>query len=254
MRRDSPLRTPPTRDRAIRARSVAIAGLAALVLAACPSLDAVAQTPGLPVLQDPFTSPGSGAGLNYGHGDAFSAVSLAGSWTPNSNRFQVSAGIGAVSPHGISAHGVGVGSRMSVPVRTRWTGPTSALGAAVFGGVGGSWWSGAGELRVPVGVAVGYRMRLGESRALAAYVAPYFQWSRRTGDREAARVAPVPADEDGAGEDRQDSDLARAAVGVDVTLTQRVTLALGYDLGEGADPGRPGPTSGILGVGLGWSF
>lgn len=225
-------------------------GILGVLLTALPMTDVAAQTPGLPVLQGPFITPGRGLGVNYGDGDAFSAIALAASWTPAANRFQVSGGLSGVSPDGASGHGVGVGARVAVPVRTRWTDSTSALGAAVFGGVGGAWWSGAGELRVPVGVSLAYRMRLGETRVVAAYLAPYFQWSRRTGDRDAALVAAAEDE----GDDRQDSDLARAAVGVEVTITRGVSLSLGYDLGEDAEGGRPGPTSGIVGVGIGWRF
>lgn len=220
-----------------------------------PVSRAAAQTPGLPMLQNAFTSPGRAVAANYGHGDAFSTIAVAGAWTPASNRFQVSAGAGLVSPDGPADHATGVGARLAVPIRTKWTAPTSSLGAALFAGVGGAWWSGAGELRVPVGGSLAYRRRVGETRAVAAYVAPYFQWSRRTGHRDADPPATVAEGEEGPDtEARQDSDLIRAALGVDVLLTPRISLSAGYDFGEGAEAGRPGPTSGVFGVGIGWSF
>lgn len=212
---------------------------------------AAAQLPGLPVLQGPFIAPGHLVAVNYGKGDAFSALAVAGAWTPRSNRFQVSAGLGAVDPRGGGGRVTGVGMRATVPVRTRWTGPESSLGAALFAGLGGAWRSGAGELRVPAGGAVAYRRRIGEVRAVAAYLAPYYQWSRRTG----VGFTGTAGDGTGAPEPlRNDSDLVRAAIGVDALLTRRLSLSLGYDLGEGAEPGRPGPTGGIFGAGLGVSF
>lgn len=206
-----------------------------------------AQLPGLPMLQSPFTSPGRAVAANYGSGDAFSALAVAGAWTPASNRFQVSGGLGVASAEKSDGRATGAGARLAVPVRTRWTGPNATLGLAAFAGIGGAWESGGGELRVPAGASVAYRRPLGAARAVAAYVTPYFQWSRRTGGGFSpdGEVPPVT---------RDDSDLLRTAVGVEALLTTRLGLSVGYDFGESAEPGRPGPTSGIFGAGLSVRF
>lgn len=237
----------PCRSRR-RTRTLLVAAAASVAGAAPVS----AQLPGLPMLQSPFTSAGRAVAANYGSGDAFAAIALAGAWTPASNRFQVSGGLGVASPETSDGRATGVGARLAVPVHTRWTGPDATLGLAAFAGIGGAWESGGGELRVPAGASVAYRRPLGATRAIAAYVTPYFQWSRRTGDGFGGGSGGAAGD--GAAVMRDDSDLVRAAVGIDALLTTRLGLTVGYDFGQSAEPGRPGPTSGIFGAGLSVRF
>jgi len=230
-----------------RFQSLLLAILASVVSVA----PAAAQMPGLPTLQNAFTSPGLAAAANYGSSDAFTVVGLAGSWTPGSNRLQVTGGLAAVSPDGGGDRATGVGARAAVPIRTRWTGPESSLGAALFAGIGGAWRSGGGLVELPVGGTASYRRRVGEGRAVSLYIAPYFQWTRRTG---AGLNDSDPERLDLEVETRDDSDLIRAAIGLDFLISSRLSLSLGYDFGASADVGRPGPTGGIFGAGLGVSF
>ncbi len=220
----------------------------ASVVGAAP---AFAQMPGLPTLQNAFTNPGLAAAVNYGSSNDFSSIGVAGAWTPTSNRFQVTGGLAAVSPDGEGDRATGVAARAAVPIRTRWTGPQSSFGAALFAGIGGAWRSGGGLIALPVGGSASYRRRLGEARAISLYVAPYFQWTRRTGDGLGEATASL---QDPTAERRDDSDLIRTSIGVDFLATSRLSVSVGYDLGAKADVGRPGPTGGIFGAGLGVRF
>lgn len=225
---------------------LAVAG--ASVVGATP---AAAQMAGLPTLQNAFTSPGLAAAVNYGSSDAFRVVGLAGAWTSSSNRFQLTGGLAILSPDGEGDRATGVATRATVPIRTRFTGRESSFGAALFAGIGGAWRSGGGLLEVPVGGTASYRRRVGEARALSVYIAPYFQWTRLTGAGLGdSTLSPVDADTDR----RDDSDLIRASIGLDFLATSRLSVSLGYDFGASADVGRPGPTGGIFGAGLGVSF
>ncbi len=225
-----------------------LAVLTASVVGAAP---AAAQMPGLPMLQNAFTSPGLAAAVNYGSGDVLTVIGLAGAWTPASNRFQVTGGLSAVSPDGEGGRATGVAARAAVPIRTRWTGPESSFGVALFAGIGGAWRSGGGLIELPVGGSASYRRRVGGSRAVSVYVAPYFQWTRRTGE---GLVESILLLQEPDVERRDDSDLIRTSIGIDFLATSRLSVSVGYDLGAKADVGRPGPTGGIFGAGLGVTF
>lgn len=229
-----------------RRRAPVVTGLVAL---GCVGVGPVgAQMPGLPVLQDGFVSHGWSLAVNGGSEKGAAAYGVAAAWTPASARFQVSAGLGALSPEGGGATSLNGGLRLAVPVVTPWSGrATSALGLAVFGGVGGARRDDTGVVYVPLGVGLGYRRRLGEERAVAAFVTPFFNWVRRTGD--------APADLPGGGAAvSQDSNLFRTSVGVDAVLTSRLGVSIGYEFGATAEAGRPGPTSGVFGAGLSYMF
>jgi hypothetical protein len=227
-------------------RGAALA-LAAVAVAGAPS-GGVAQMPGLPVLQDGFVSHGWSVAANGGTEEGASTFGVAAAWTPASARFQFSVGVGALRPDGGGGTSLNGGLRLAVPVVTPWTGrATSALGLAVFGGVGGARREQAGVVYVPVGVGVGYRRRLGGERAVAAFVTPFFNWARRTGE------VPAPAGEAGS-DGSQDSNLFRTSLGIDAVLTSRLGASVGYELGAKADAGRPGPTGGVFGLGLSYRF
>lgn len=227
-------------------RPVRAAAAAALALAAGAAA-LPAQLPELPVLQNGFTRPGTAAAVNYGAGDETSTIALAGAWTPSSGRFQVSGGVGLLEPPGDAASRGSAGARVALRVPTPWTRePTSAFGITAFGGVGGAWRNEESLLHFPFGVGLGYRRAVGESRALALYATPFYTLVRRT--REDG------TDEEPVDDAQNESNLFRASVGVDFTLTRAIGVTAGYEFGSNAETGRPGPTGGIFGVGLSYAF
>ncbi|HEX5581746.1 MAG TPA: hypothetical protein VFX39_09230, partial [Gemmatimonadaceae bacterium] len=240
----SPGTSSTSRDRGAPQALLAVALAIAPLLTATP---AAAQMPALPVLQNGFVDPGWSAGANLGTSDEALVVAAAGAWTPASARYQVSLGAGLIDPKGEGSSGSASGIRVAVPVPTPWTGkPTSALGLTAFAGAGYARFEGSGELHVPVGVGLGWRRRMGETRALSAFVNPFFRWVRRTGD--------LPEGE-GEGEVQRDASLFRTSVGVEAIVTTRLGLTAGYEFGATAEQGvRPGPTGGIFGAGLSYIF
>ena len=93
----------------------AAALVAATVFAVADPGTLGAQMPGVPVLQNAFTAPGAAVAVNGGAIDAANAVALAGSWTPGSARFVLSAGGGMLLPdEGEDAFAWGV--RVAVPI------------------------------------------------------------------------------------------------------------------------------------------
>jgi hypothetical protein len=230
----------PSRRRASRLGPSG-AALAAGALLLGPAA-AGAQMPGVPVLQNGFVRPGTAVALNYATGDDVDVIGAAGAWTPASARFQLSGGVGALSAgEGTDRQTTG-GVRFAFPVRTPWTrDPGSAFGVAAFVGVGGAKLGETNVVHVPVGVGVGYRRRLGETRAVSLFATPFYSWVRRGGDA--------------AGEAAEsESNLFRASLGAEVLVTRRIGVALGYELGSNAEEGRPGPTGGVFGVGASFAF
>src|SRR5690606_35729440 len=100
-----------------------------------------------------------------------------------SSRYQVSAGAGYVDFDGAAGSGTEAGLRVAVPIPTPWTGrPESRLGLTAFAGGGLARWEGdAGEVRIPVGIGLGYRLPLGETRAMSVFATPFYSWVRATG-------------------------------------------------------------------------
>lgn len=237
-----------------RARIAGRAGAALVAIALSGSAGALgAQMPGLPVLQDGFVSHGWSLAANGGTTEDATAFGVAAAWTPASQRFQLSAGFGGLRPERgpTSANG---GLRLAVPVVTPWSGrESSSLGLAVFGGVGGARLSERGVVYVPLGVGLGYRRRMGESRAVALFVTPFFNWVRRTGEQP-AEVREGEGEGEGEGAASQDSNLFRTSLGLDAVLTSRLGASIGYEFGASAEAGRPGPTGGVFGAGLSFRF
>lgn len=220
------------------------------------SSGAAAQMPGVPVLQNAFVRGGFAVGGNYGLADDTDAYALAASWTPRNERFQVTAGVGALTVAGVSGSNTIGGARLSVPVRTRWTGggSTDSYGVGIFAGAGSVRGGGGGVLHVPVGIAAAYRWRIGESRALSVHAAPHVLWARRSGT-QAEQIPPddvTPEPEPVELEDN--ATIFRTSVGADFTLTQRFGLTGGVELGSTAPARAPGPRSAIFGIGLSYSF
>ena len=212
-----------------------------MLAAALLPVAAGAQMPGVPTLQSGFVRPGASAGVNYATGKDVDVIGAAGAWTPASARFQLSVGVGLLSPE-VGARRTTAGLRAAVPIRTRWTGqPASAFGLAVFAGAGGSSLAEGGVVQVPAGVGVGYRRRIGETRAIALFATPSYTWTRRTG-------SDLP---EGA---RTESNLFRTAVGGDLVITDRLGVTAGFEFGATAGAGAPGAAGGIFGVGASWVF
>jgi hypothetical protein len=222
-----------------------VAWAAVVATAALAAPPAGAQMPGVPVLQNGFVRPGAAAALNYGTAEGADVLALAGAWTPASGRFQLSLGLGLLSPE-VGDRGTTTGVRAAVPIGTPWTGrPSSAFGLAVFAGVGGTRITAGGDaqgiVQVPAGIGVGYRRRIGETRALALFLTPSYTWTRRTGADAA----------DGLGDE---SNLFRTAIGGDLVVTDRIGVTAGYEFGATAGSGAPGATGGIFGLGVSYIF
>ncbi|HEY0970159.1 MAG TPA: hypothetical protein VGE02_04170 [Gemmatimonadales bacterium] len=209
---------------------------------------AEAQLPGLPVLQNGFVRPGWSAGANIGSAEAARVAAAAAAWTPASARYQVSLGAGLVDPEGEGSSGSSSGIRVAVPIATPWTGePTSAFGLAAFVGGGYARFEGTGSVQIPIGVGLGWRRRMGETRAISAFVTPFFNWVRSTGTLP---EPPAPGVEV-----RRDANLFRTSVGVEGLVTTRLGVTVGYEFGATAEEGvRPGPTGGIFGAGVSYVF
>jgi hypothetical protein len=215
-----------------------------IVLGALVAPIAHSQMLGAPVLQNAFSNPGITVGLNYGTAEGIRSYGLAGAWAPSTGRFQVSAGIGgfdpdlANDPATLGDEGKRwptYGGRVAVPL-TRFTG-NGSFGVAPFAGIGTASRDGATLLHVPAGVAAGYRRGLGETRAISAYLAPFYSWNRFS-----------------QGDVSESTGVFRVSGGVDVAVTQAIGLTVGYEAGSNAEVGDPGPSSAIFGIGLSYAF
>jgi hypothetical protein len=202
-------------------------GLLFALIVALPSL-ASAQMPGAPVLQNSWASPGIVAAIDFASGMG-SLYGGAVGWAPSSGRFQLSAGAGSHSPKGGSSRVV-YGARVAFPVMQMMGGK---LGFAGFAGVGGGN-AKAGDTTsskgmIPVGVAVGYRQAIGTAgRGFSAYLDPNYQY--HTGAfRKKGYI--------------------RVGGGVDLGISPRFGLTLGFESGAAAKTGEVGPTGGLFGIG-----
>jgi len=207
---------------------------AGIALSAVVALPAHSQMLGAPVLQNAFSNPGITVGINYGTSEGVRSYGLAGAWAPPTGRFQVSAGIGGFDPDE-GKRWPTYGGRAAVPL-TKFTG-TGSFGVAPFAGIGTASRDGSTLLHVPAGVAAGYRRGLGATRAISAYVAPFYSWNRFSDD-----------------EVTESKGVFRVSGGVDVAVTQAIGLTVGYEAGAEADAGEPGPSSSVFGIGLSYAF
>lgn len=206
------------------------------MLAAGSASELGAQLPGLPVLQSPFVAPQRAAALNFGQADDLNAVGAAGAWAPASARVQLSAGLGRVTrgDDESPSRGIGGGLRAYLPLRS-FAGEAIALG--VFTGIGGDRTSGTTTLAAtPIGATVGYRRALGATRALSAYVVPFYSYTRQKADSVTS------------------GQLFRFALGADVIVVPRVGLTLGYEGGATAQSDELGVRGGLFGAGLSYAF
>lgn len=197
---------------------------------------ALAQMPGVPVLQNAFANPGATVGGFYGNADGSGAYGVGGTWAPR-GWLQVTAGAGAFKPgEGTGAAG-GVRGALSLG---RFIGflRRESIGVVLFGGYG---LGGRDSLKVstiPVGVALGYRRMLGATRVVSVYAAPLY-----------ARYA-----QSGFGLAEESGTFIRGSAGVDVTLFRTVGLTVGWEGGATADDANPGPRGSVFGAGLSYAF
>ena len=189
---------------------------------------ASAQMPGAPVLQNAWASPGMVVAANFAGGSG-SLYGGAVGWAPASGRFQVSGGAGSHSPKGGSAR-LAYGARVAFPLLQLMG---ERLGVAGFAGVGGgSVKTGdttSSRTVVPVGVGIGYRHAIGTAgRGISAYLDPSYQFHSGSADKKS---------------------YLRVGGGVDVGLSPRFGLTLGFESGAAAGAGEVGPTGGLFGIG-----
>src|SRR5690242_10083686 len=201
--------------------------LAAMVLTA--STAARAQQIGIPVLQNAFVNAGTTLGVDYGAGSDAYGAGIAAAWVPGSTTFQLNGGLGLYAPdHG--RRSVAWGLRIMAPAPKL---KGRSLGLAAFLGVGGTSVNGITEFRVPAGISIGYRRALGTTHSVSGYVAPFYSWSRvSTGGISSTH------------------GLFRVAFGVDAVITPGLGATFGYETGTAARRGAPGPTGGIVGIGV----
>jgi hypothetical protein len=195
---------------------------------------ALAQMPGVPVLQNAFANPGLTIAINYGTGNDLRAYAGAVAWAPTSTRFQVTGGFGSINPDP-GDRTSGWGARVAVPITQSMA--AGKLGIGAFAGVGGASQEGTSLMHVPAGASVSWRMRLGERRGVSVYAAPFYSWMRTKLDEESASTG-----------------LFRASFGLDITVVSSLGLTVGYELGQTADEGEPGATGGVFGVGVSYAL
>jgi hypothetical protein len=184
--------------------------------------------PGAPVLQNAWASPGLVVAADFAGGSG-SLYGGAVGWAPGGGRLQFSGGAGSHSPKGGSARVV-YGARVAFPLFQLMSGK---LGIAGFGGIGGGG-AKAGDTTsskgmVPAGLAIGYRQAIGTAgRGFSAYVDPNFQYHSGASKKKS---------------------YFRVAGGVDLGLSPRFGLTLGFESGTAAQAGEVGPTGGLFGIG-----
>jgi hypothetical protein len=188
-----------------------------------------AQMPGMPVLQNAFSNPGITVAANYGDGSAGNAFAGAASWAPGAGRMMFSGGVGAYKPDAGKSQ-LGGGARLAFSLFSFHNGD---LGTALFVGAGAAGRGGSAVYMLPIGVAVGYRRALGETRAFSVYGAPFYAYNRQ-------KVGSVTTN----------ASTFRASVGADVGLFSWLGATVGYEFGGNAKASDPGPQSGVLGIGL----
>jgi hypothetical protein len=108
------------------------------------------------------------------------------------------------------------------------------LGIGGFVGIGGGG-AKTGETTVsksiiPAGIAVGYRRAVGTAgRGFSGYLSPNYQYHSGTAGKKG---------------------YFRVGGGVDVGISARFGLTVGFESGAKADVGKVGPAGGLYGVGL----
>jgi hypothetical protein len=190
---------------------------------------ASAQMPGAPVLQNAWAAPGIVVALDIAGGSGTLYGGAVG-WAPSSGRFQLSGGAGAQSPKGGSSRLV-YGVRAAFPVMQMMSGK---LGIGGFVGAGGGA-AKAGDTTsskgiIPAGVAIGYRQAIGTAgRGISAFLDPNYQYHSGASTKKG---------------------YFRVGGGVDVGVSARFGVTLGFESGSAAKAGEVGPSGSLYGVGV----
>lgn len=208
--------------------------LMALAMLACATT-AATQMPGTPLLQNAWANPGIVAAFNFGGGDG-SVYAAAASWTTASSRLQLSAGLGLRSRSGAGTKSV-YGARLAVP----FGGASSAFGFGAFAGVGATATGNANSVdsvatttAFPIGLAIGWRHALGDSRGISLYATPAYEF--------------LP------GSRNSNAGLFRTGVGVDVGIAKALGLTAGVEFGQSRTRAEGGPTGTLFGAGIAYAF
>ena len=213
-------------------RSFTLAGVVA-VSSFASAASARAQMLGAPVLQNAFVNRGFTVGVDFGSGDDLTSYGAAAAWSPSSEKYQFSAGLGYLDPKNASATAT-YGARLMVPVLSR----TSPFGVAPFAGMGGANFSGVNDWQIPLGISAGYRRAVGTSgRGVSAYVSPFYTWARvrQNGHTDT-------------------HGLFRVSIGVDAVVLPRLGVTVGYETGQKAIDAEPGVRGGIFGLGVSYAL
>jgi hypothetical protein len=203
---------------------------AAAVFVVATSSSLTAQMPGAPVLQNAWASPGMVVAVDIAGGSGALYGGALG-WAPSGGRFQFSGGIGSLSPKGGGGNRVVYGGRVAMPIMQLMAGK---LGVAGFVGIGGgavkSGDTTGSKTVLPAGVAVGYRQAIGTSgRGISAYLDPNYQFHTGTSGNKG---------------------YFRVGGGLDLGVSPRFGVTLGFESGANAKAVAVGPASGLYGVGV----
>lgn len=210
-----------------RRAPVGMAVLASVALAG----SAAGQTPGIPVLQNAFANPGLAVAANFGMGGGQSFFGAAAGWGLSGGRLLVSGAAGAQRAN--DATRGAYGARLAL---TAWSSAGGALAIGGFAGIGGAprtrdragVSTNAASLVVPVGVSVGYRRSIGNTRGISLYASPMYRWTR-------AEANDVSTSSGG----------VAGSVGVDLGIAPSVGVTAGGEFGKRGGSGRP--TSSTIG-------
>jgi len=229
--------------------------LTMVLAAALTARAAAAQLPGLPLFQGAFAGPGLGVGVNVGRGDGRTMTAAAVGYGSSSGRVGLVAGLGAfnATAPGYRGSHLGYGARFALTV-VRLAGEKLAVTPFVgFGSTRATLASGAlaglpaatpadtGTVirndALPIGVAAGWRFRLGAANALAVSVAPTYVINRRSGGSLDAT-----------------NNTLRVAGVVELAVARRFGLTFSSELGKRAEAADPGPRGTRVGLGASFAF
>lgn len=212
---------------------VSIAALVLAMLALGAPVSGHAQMAGVPVLQNAFTNPGITVAANYGQSGRVVGYGGAVAFAPSGGTFQLSAGLGRVTAAagpGATSYGV----RAALPL-ARFAG-RGRIGVAPFVGAGGASRRGVSELRVPAGIAFGWRGMLGASRGFSLHAAPFYGWTRTRADSTTVTTGRL-----------------RIGLGLDLSVTRSIGLTIGVETGQRASPRDPNRSETVFGAGIAYA-
>lgn len=191
---------------------------AAIAAALAVSGPAGAQIPGSPALQNAFANPGLAVAGNFSGGGGQSFYGAAAAYGMMDGRLQLSGAAGMQRANDASRGAYGARAALTV-----WGSEAGAFGAAAFAGIGGAARTrdeldvvtNPAVMTIPLGLTIGYRRPLGETRGISAYASPIYRWTRT---EDATTTATGTA--------------FSVAAGLDVSLTQSFGATVGAELGR----------------------